>query len=158
MSDNTDVEALFEKEEADREKIGDAKTWKPKEGDIIHGTLLEGKWVNTKHGDTRVLNVEDKDGQVWAVWASAKMLADELDAKAPKIGSHISIKFSGKKEPKKEGGYSYNLYQLHAPDEDHEYWYNNKRAFHQKTEELEAEALGGSHLAPDADSGLTAPF
>jgi hypothetical protein len=158
MSDQTDVEALFDKEEADRAKIEKSKVWKPDAGDVLYGVLLDGRWVNTIHGDTRVLNVEDKDGEVWTVWASSWMLADELDKKAPKIGSTIGIKFVEKRPAKKEGGYPLNVYMLNVEVSDYDYWANNKRAFHQQGEDMNPAGGGGSGLAPDADTGLTAPF
>ena len=147
----TAAQAAIAVEEERVEKLLDSKTWDPKEGDDLYGVLLDGKWVTTQFGDTRVLNVEDDDGQVWTVWASNKMLALAVERLAPKLGSYIGIKFSGLKDPKTPGGRQYKMFTLHAPDPDHEYWKDQFDLFNAAGNEgMSQTEFESSGLAPDS--------
>ncbi len=151
MSKFDDIKEATKRNAADQKKIADATTWKPEEGEERTGVLLDGKWTGTQYGDTKVLFIEDEDGEVWTVWASNKMLSDAIDAGAPKVGSMIGITYDGKKKPVKAGGYEYQAYFVTITESDHEHWRNSMLLMKDKAAENDPVGGGGN-------SALEAPF
>ena len=92
-----DAEAAIEVEAEEQKALSDSKEWKPKEGDLLKGKLIQGKHIITKYGPTYIINVQDKDGQVWDVWAKT-MIENQLLQQFPAIGKGIAIKFNGMKQ------------------------------------------------------------
>lgn len=137
------------------EKRQGAETWKPKEGDVLQGTLLDGDYyVGGSHGPVHVLTIEDKDGKVWTVWCGSALLVKAMSDEAPKVGKGIRIKFDGKKPPSKPGGYEWNAYYMVAEEADHEYWNEKVQSHNGYVARKEEEATGGSgapFAAPSAD-------
>jgi len=118
--------AVEDKEESDS-KISDAEVWKPGEGEILVGTLLEAKYVDTSYGPAHLMQIETPEDGVMTVWCSSKMLKDAVLDQAPAVGTWVSIKYGGKKEPKTEGGRAYNAYYMQCGEADFEYWHNLSR-------------------------------
>jgi len=102
-----DAEAQLEIESGQQEALDDAKTWKPKLGEILKGTMIGAKYLPTKHGWTHLINVLDTDGQAWDVWCGSKLLKEGLMTKHPAMGKGVAIKYKGKKEGK---DFEYNDY------------------------------------------------
>ena len=153
MSWDDDAEVLLEKEQADREKLSKTKTWKPEEGDILKGTLLEAKIIDGEYGPCRVLNIEDADGEVWSVWAGNKLLKDAVIEQAPAQGKGVSIKFDGVKQPSKPGGREYKAFYMACEVTDHAYWKEVSDAFYAHADEMNPAGGGGASL-----DGLADPF
>jgi len=150
MAWEDDAELLLEKEQEDREKLSDTTTWKPKEGDVLIGTLLEGKILDGEYGPCHIMNIEDKDGKVWTVWAGNKLLKDAVIEQAPKVGKGVSVKFDGMKQPSKPGGREYKAFYMACQESDHGYWKGVQEAFYNQNPD-------GSTSVPAAD-GLEDPF
>jgi hypothetical protein len=120
--DGTD-EIAAEKERL--EKLENQKTWKPEEGEVLLGTLIEAKVVNTDHGESLLVNVNDDDGQTWTVWCGTKVLRESMLDKAPKIGSRLRIEFEGTRQPASSKGRPFKMHYVSAQEEDHEWWANH---------------------------------
>jgi hypothetical protein len=104
-----DAEAQLEVEADQRQAIEGATDWKPEAGDVLKGTLMEGKYILTKFGWTHLINVMLQDGEVKTVWCGSKMLKDQLMTQHPAIGKGLAIKYNGKKQGK---DYEYHDYVL----------------------------------------------
>jgi len=154
MTDREAMQAAADKEQEDQDKAAKAKTWKPtKAGEEMYGVLLEGEWVDTKYGETRVLTVEDEDGGIHTVWGSGIILEAELNLKNPKIGSTILLRYTGKQDPKTAGGNQYNGWVLTAPEADPHHWSDSYDRMKQKKKQSNAQQ---GYAVPD--DGLAAPY
>ena len=121
--DAQDIKAALDKEQEDQARQSEAKRWKPTEaGEELIGTLVEGEWVTTQYGDTRVLTVEDDEGALHTVWVSGVVFQNEIDRLHPAPGSIIGIRFTGKHESKKPGGNAYNGWAVFAAESNPDHW------------------------------------
>ena len=149
MSWLDDAEGVVEHAEEEAAKVADSTNWKPAEGEILKGKLLNGAIVDGDYGPCKILNVETEDGSVVTVWAGNKLLADAVDQQAPAPGKGVVIKYGGMKKPSKPGGREYKLFTLACEESDFEYWLNIQKAF-------AAEASGPSSFDPVTLGGRNA--
>ncbi len=153
-----DAEEMVNQQQQDQAKLGDTTNWNPEEGDILAGTLLEGKIVPTKYGDTHVMFVEDADEKVWMVWCGNTTLKNALLSQAPKPGNGVSIKFDGMKKATKPGGNDYKAFYLACEASDHEYWLEVAQTFAMKQQEANMGSGQGREAGPAPDPSLSDPF
>ncbi len=145
MAWTDDAEDLLAKKQQDQEKVSDADKWDPKEGDILIGTMLEAKIVNTQFGDARIMIVEEAGtGKVYTVWVTAKMFLDAVLTAGPAQNKGVSIKFDGKKQPKTAGGREYKAYYFECEESDFKYWKDVSDAYYQKQQDNSPVGGGGS--------------
>jgi hypothetical protein len=143
--------------EADASKEN-APQWKGKaDGDQLAGTLKTIEMATTEFGDSHVLNIEDEDGKLWALWLG-KVLLDKFLKDAPPIDALVVVTFKGKiKSPKT--GFTYNSYDMRCnPKGDFAAWMEARERFTQLSALRQEAAQSGSRLAPDSGDGMAAPF
>jgi len=148
----------LKKEGSEADASGDnAPQWKPeKDGDQLAGNLTKIDMVNTPHGDAHVLTIKDEAGESWALWLGKVLLSKFLDA-APPIDALVVVTFKG--EMKGKSGYTYKVFDMRCdPKGAYDEWNQVATVFLQKKQLLEAQAVGGSGLAPDSAAGLEPPF
>ena len=124
LTEGWDGEAAVEKEEEKQSATADATTWKPETDDVLVGTLIDAKFIVGDYGPSLLLNITDKDTKTWAVWAGSKIIREAVREKAPAIGKGISIKYGGKKQPKKAGANAYHVHFVQAEASDEEFWHD----------------------------------
>lgn len=137
------------KKEMDEDDGERYDAWKPDEGAILQGTLVQRKILPTAtdKGYSRMIVVEeegvsDDEGnpQRWTVWCSSKALEDAIVEYAPAIGSLIAIQFHGKVPLKSDPSRSFNRYTMRVQEEDHAGWQDMWTRFHHRREAKIAEA------------------
>ena len=150
-----DAENAIEVEHQHQEAIADATTWSPKEGDLLKGTLLEVKYINTKFGWTYMINLVDADKQAWTVWCGRTLLKNALLDKAPGLNKGIAIKYHGMKQGKE---FKYHDYTLECEPQDADQQKASHLFYHGlATAESREDAEELSQTASEA-AGLSDPF
>jgi hypothetical protein len=144
-----EAEQLMTQAQKDQQELTDTKSWNPEEGDILTGILVSGDKVPTKYGPAKIMNIKDKDGDVWTVWCTPTMLLSQLDDKAPAKGKGVSVKYGGMREPKTVGGNRYKTYTLVVQETDHQYWLEITKAFRLREDEaMQSSGSSGHSNAP----------
>lgn len=113
-----EAEEAIEVEHHQQEAIADAKTWTPDPGDLLKGTLIEAKYINTKYGWTYMVNIVDGESQAWTVWCGRTLLKNALLDQAPGLNKGIAIKYHGMKDGKEFKYHDYTMSsEPQTPDE-----------------------------------------
>jgi len=94
------MEKLKEKEEQ-RNKEYETQFWKPTEGEILEGKVVEMGDTITEYGDAEYLDIETADGKKYTVFLNSvlRKLVVEEDVK---VDDHIAIKYLGLMQSKKK--------------------------------------------------------
>ncbi len=153
-----DAEAMVNKNQEDESKLENVQQWKPEEGDILAGTLLEGKLISSQYGPLYLMFVEDRDEVVWSVMCGNATLKNALLDQTPKPGNGVSIKFDGMKKATKPGGNDYKAFYLACEASDHEYWLEVAQTFAMKQQEANMGSGQGREAGPAPDPSLSDPF
>lgn len=104
-----DAEAGLEADSMVTKALAEAEDWKPDEGDVIAGTLVEGRNINTKYGPTYIMAVKTEDDEIVNVWCGSKMLRQALLLAMPAVGGGVIVKYEGKTEGKKNNWHQYYM-------------------------------------------------
>jgi len=107
------MEKLKAKEQTKRQAQG-RQIWKPKEGETIHGTIMEIGTMNTPYGEAEYCLLREDDGKTWTVFLN-KVLKDQFEADFVIEGTRVVIKFLGFKTSKK-GSRKYKDYIVIVDD------------------------------------------
>jgi hypothetical protein len=106
-------EKLRVKERARKQSQG-RQIWKPNEGEILEGVVIEHAATITPFGEAEYIDIRDDKGQIWTVYAN-KILGDQIDTESVGKGDRIAIKFLGL-EKSKRGNKKYKNYLLAKDD------------------------------------------
>jgi hypothetical protein len=107
------TEKLQTKEQSRKQSQG-RQIWKPNEGEILEGVVIEHATTITPFGEAEYIDIRDDKGQIWTVYVN-KILGDQIDAEAVGKGDRIAIKFLGL-EKSKRGNKRYKNYLLAKDD------------------------------------------
>lgn len=90
----------------------DAPGWTPEPGDRIVGEVVEISERESDYGGWySIVTVETADGDEIAIHCFHTVLANEIRAKAPRVGDRIGVKYNGVREPKR-GGAAFEHYAV----------------------------------------------
>jgi hypothetical protein len=94
-----------------REKLdnwdGYPPAWKPQEGEILVGTILQYDTGESTFGPVHTCIIETEEGERLSLWLSSTVLLSQFRRYRPKIGERIGIKYQGKDQAK-----GYHRYRL----------------------------------------------
>ena len=142
--------------EKEQTALAEAENWSPEPGDMLHGTVVEGKIVSTKHGNSTIINVLDAETQkIITVWCSRFILKNLVSDLAPMPTKGISIKYVGLKQPSSDGGNPFHMYVMDVEASDHAYWETVHEAFLVKQRQ---EGSAPIRQAPNPQDDLEDPF
>lgn len=93
------INKIKEKEE-EKNKGYDVLFWKPMEGEIIEGEVIEMGETITENGDAEYIQILTEDGKKFMVFVNS-VLRKLIVAEDVKIGDRIAIKYLGLVKSKK---------------------------------------------------------
>jgi hypothetical protein len=92
-----------------RPQTNDTPIWKPqKVGEELAGEITRMDVVNTRHGDTAIVDIEDEEGETWGVWCGVQLgekLYDVYD-----VGDSVIITYQGTEDT--DAGYRVNVFDV----------------------------------------------
>lgn len=89
-----------------------APTWNPAPGDVLMGTLIETKQVDTRYGKAPLAVIEKPEGARVQVWLNSTVIASEWAEADPMIGGRVAIRFEG--ERISDNGFRYKVFKVAA--------------------------------------------
>ena len=157
----SDLDALRDKAKSQAD-AAEAKTWKPTEaGDELAGYLRKIDYAFTNYGEGFVVTVEDEDGDMWTVWCTGAVLANQILDQAPAIDSPVVFLYEGQKK-NQAGTFNYKAYQLAATESDFQAYVKVQKEAVQKEQMKQADAVSAVNAANQSGvvdpEDLTSPF
>ncbi len=116
MSSDLKKRMLHEAEESATNSFPDS--WTPeKDGDFVFGKVVDIRDTTTKHGSSKVAEIEQENGECVSVWLNRIILKKLWDEKKPNIGDTVLILYKGP-ELSKTGSIRYHKYGLSVEKSD----------------------------------------
>jgi len=85
------------------------EVWTPKVGDKLIGEVVAVREPNTRVGQRRVYEIQDKNGKKYSVWET-KVISSEFSNRGITVGSKVGIKYLG--IPKGKRYHSFKVVKL----------------------------------------------
>lgn len=157
-----DAEAQLDADAAMTKELAEADDWKPEVGEVLKGTLLEGRNIKTKYGPTYIMAVKTDD-KILNVWCGSKMLREALLLSMPIVGGGVIVRYDGKTEGKRNNWHQYYMNAEPHPDAESfdkwaGYWTNLERVTLAALAAAPARNVQKPTFNGSADSELEAPF
>lgn len=110
MSSDLKKRMLEQAEESANDSFPDS--WMPeKEGDCVFGKVIDIREATTKHGSSKVAEIEQENGECISVWLNRVVLQNLWTKHKPAIGDTVLILYKGP-ELTKSGTVKYHKYGL----------------------------------------------